>query len=234
MQNQPIFNNKSQLLSRRKFCLLALGLGFSGCTKGSSLSYVADSFRLITSGFPDIPLTRAQVDSIPYATLTAKMGKGPRSLLVLGRVNGQDLHWISNDKKALVSRHGRIIKTAGFSLNLINTRFLSLDPVQGGLFTASGQNKLTRIVDLMPGNHFGVSVMSQFSQSGEEQIEIVEKRYKTRLIRERCSVPELTWSFDNYYWVDKSGFIWKSEQHFAPTLPPVQFEILTPYIKTRP
>jgi hypothetical protein len=48
-------------------------------------------------------------------------------------------------------------------------------------------------------------------------------------IREDTNVPLLDWKFSNTFWVDTvSGIAWRSEQHFAPGLPPLEIEVLKP------
>lgn len=86
-----------------------------------------------------------------------------------------------------------------------------------------------RLVDIMPGDHFGVPVTSTYQVAGNESITILERQYDTLVVKEICSAPILDWEFENTFWVDiRTGFIWRSIQHFAPGLPPIDIEVLKP------
>ena len=49
-----------------------------------------------------------------------KIGKGPKGLIILENINSEQLTWVSADGVFLVTRNGRITKTAGLNNNLID------------------------------------------------------------------------------------------------------------------
>jgi hypothetical protein len=209
--------------------LLFAGLCLSGCAYSPFARLTGDSLREAIRGLPDVPLTREQINDLPYATLAAKVGKGPRSLLVLGSYEGEDLHWVSADRGVLVTRRGRVMKTVGFSQNLWHTETLGEDPVGRQDIPWHEGISSKRLLDIVPENYFSIPVHSTFQGVGEETIEILSLRFPTLVIREQCTAPLLKWRFENQYWADRnSGFIWRSRQHFVPALPPVFMEILKP------
>ena len=177
-----------------------------------------------------VTVSRAQVAQIPYATVLAKIGRGPQSLLVLGRIDDQDLHWISADRNVFVTRNGRLMKTVGLPANLVHTRLAGPDPLTtGAAVGASTQAGLVRYVDVMPGNYFDAGVAARYELVGEERIEIVELEYDCIVVRERNDVPVMDWTHENRFWIDSSsGFVWRSLQHFAPGIPPVEVSITKP------
>jgi hypothetical protein len=187
----------------------------------------AQAFTFLIVGRPDVPLTRDQVRKIPYATLRAKIGKGQRALLVLNRYDGSDLHWVSADRVALTTRRGRLVKTAGMPVDLRYTQFIGGDPVAGGLVGMKRPTTWTRLIDLDPGAHYGVPVEATLEPLGEERIEILELTYDTVKVRERNYAALLDWEFENQFWAEtSSGVVWRSLQHIAPELPPIEIELL--------
>ena len=219
-------------VSRRNFVVsglcLTLGSALGACSDGT-LSNLARNFKFIpgVKTGPDIKLSRAQVNNIPYATMYAKIGNAPVNLIVLGQQTGKDLHWISADHSVVVTRGGRLLKTVGLSENLVNTRLLDPDPVVSGARATS--RSMRRLIDLSPGNHFNIKVQSNFEIEKEERISISELTFDTVVLKENCVAAELGWSFENRFWKDrKTGFVWKSIQHFSHKSPPLHLEVLKP------
>lgn len=187
----------------------------------------AQAFQLLIAGAPDVPVTRDQIRQIPYATIRAKVGNGQRSVLVLYRYDGTDLHWLSADRVAITTRAGRVVKTAGLPANLRASSMLGDDPVALGLHRLEGPRDAMRFVDIEPGARYGVPVTLRIEPEAEETIEILELSYDVVRVRESGRAPLLDWSFENVYWVERTdGYVWKSIQHFVPDLEPVELEIL--------
>ncbi|MGH6717815.1 MAG: YjbF family lipoprotein [Alphaproteobacteria bacterium] len=211
----------------RRGALLA-GAAWSLAACGPTIYEDAGSaFQLLVTGAPDVPVTRDQIRQIPYATLRAKVANGQRSVLVLFRYDGADLHWMSADRIALTTRAGRLVKTAGLPSNLRASDVVGGDPVSSGLHHLAGPVRKTRLVDIEPGARYGIPIEMTLEPEAEETIEILDLTYDTIRVRERCHAPLLEWSFDNVYWVERSnGFVWRSTQYFAPEFDPVELEIL--------
>lgn len=161
--------------------------------------------------------------------MAAKIGRGPRGLMILGRIEGQELHWISSDRIVLVTRYGRVIRTAGLPANLKETRLIDLDPLEGLREGRFETDPFRRLVDLAPPDHYQIMVTSNLELLGKESIVIAELLFDTEVFRERCSARDFDWTFENRYWVDPdNGVIWKSIQHIHPDIPPVELELLKP------
>ncbi len=216
-------------MTRRGFLSTGLALFTTGCLGNPVLSNAASAIKLATVGHPDPPIKRSVIARLPYATIAARFGKGPRAILVLGRNDRGDLHWISGDRAAIVTRGGRVVKTAGLSVNLKDVRAMSRDPVAAGLHALSGDATFTRFVDIDRGRLYGVPIDSRFAVVGRRAVVILELPFDTILVRERNVARTLNWSFENAYWVDpEDGFVWKSRQHVARDLPPIELEVLKP------
>ena len=140
--------------------------------------------QMLVLGIPDVPVTRDQIRQIPYATIRAKIGNGQRSVLVLFRYDGSDLHWLSADRIALTTRAGRLVKSAGLPSDLRASSMVGDDPVAAGLHRLSGPTRATRLIDVEPGALYGIPVDLTITPEAEETIDIVERSYDVVRVRE--------------------------------------------------
>jgi len=217
------------MVTRRSLIATCSAFLTSACGVSPVLRNVYDAARFLTVGMPDVEITRDIVDNIPYASISAKVGKGPRSLLILGRYDGEDLHWLSADNATVVTRAGRVIKTAGFPENLKATNYIEADPVAKKLHIPEGPREFSRSVDIDQGNIYGLIINSRFLLRGEMEIVIAGLRLRTVLFEEVNEAQTVNWNYSNYFWVDAfDGFVWKSVQHIARGFPPIDIEVLKP------
>ena len=167
-------------------------------------------------------------ESLPYASIAVSAKNRSRALLVLGKAEGDERQWISADRGVLVTRHGRIIRTVGLNENLIKTDFSGPD-----FFERWGDerksSKVNRVVDLMPGNRYGVAITSIFKAVGKETINIGSRSYQTTRFEENGTAPLLSWTFSNSYWADDKGNVWRSIQQLSPNAPAMTIEVTKPY-----
>ena len=216
-------------LNRRHAMLWGASLLLSGCGLSPVSSAAFRAMKIAVAGAPSVPLTREQITKIPYATMRAQIGKGPNSMLVLARKDGDYLYWVSADRATLVTKQGRIVETSGFPENLRATTAQGSDPVAGGLHTLDEPVTFSRSIDIDLEQNYGLRIDSLFEPLGSKQISIVGLDFRTLLVREQNDVRTLNWRFYNFYWVDADdGFVWKSRQHIARSFPPLIFEILKP------
>jgi hypothetical protein len=152
---------------------------------------------LVFNGLPDAPVNREEIENLPYATTRAKLGRSGWVVVVLGRYDGDLLHWISADKITIVTHGGRIVRSAGLPENLVGTNFMNGDPLtQAGAWVTQDATS-NRTTDLRPQNLFGIPVQATLAVEGTRQIEITDRRYNTIQISERASVELLDWEFEN-------------------------------------
>lgn len=165
---------------------------------------------------------------MPYAALWSRIGKGPRSMLVLAEQDGEELRWLSADKAMLVTRRGRIVRTAGLTGDLSGTRFPSGD-VLGRVPPDLSGVPFERLIDLKSQFRYGMPVLSRFASEGPETIEILERRHDTVRVIESCHCPQLDWHFRNIWWIDpQTGFVWKSLQWVTKEMPVFEVAVLKP------
>ncbi len=220
---------KANAMNRRVFLTALTGaLAANACSNNvtvRTLSNVIGTSLSERSAFdPSYP------DKLPYASIAVSRKGLERSLLVLGKAEGDELHWISADRGVLVTRHGRLIKTVGFTENLLKTDF-SGDDYFASLSISDWEKKTSyrRIIDLSPGNRYGITIESTLELAGSETIQIGSHSYETTRLREHNVAQSLGWQYTNTYWLDAQGKIWRSEQTFAPGMPPLTIEVTKPY-----
>ena len=180
--------------------------------------------QIAARGAPDAPISPEYVARLPYATLGARIGRGQRSLLVLGRYDGDDRHWISADRAAVVTRNGRLTRLFGIGTDLRDTHGIDDDPVAASTFAFEGLHR--RTVDLGPAGQFGIPIESTFTVRRRETIEILDRQHDTLVVSEENRSQVVRWTFTNTFWLDfDTGYVWRSVQHFAPEMPSIEMEI---------
>lgn len=205
--------------------LSLLASTLAGCGSSTVAKTVAAAWD---HRFGGDPFTAEQVERLPYATLAARIGNSARAMLVLGKVEGQHLHWISADKGVLVTRHGRLIRSVGLSGgDLANTMAIETDPLEpAGSWRVA--RRWRRIIDLQPGNRLGLTVVAEWLPVGEVVIPTFWGERTAFHAREVCEVQGKT--LTNQFWISThNGQVIKSEQELWPRMPKISLEILKPY-----
>ncbi len=216
-------------MGRRRFVVCGAAALAAGCQAAPAAGGFRETVRFLAFGRTGAGIDRQRIDRIPHASIAAKVGRGPRSLLVLGRADRTGRHWLSADRAAVVTRHGRVVATAGFPENIRATRFRGGDPLGGAPHRLDRPVRYRRTVDLDAGGLYGLPVEATLAPLGAARIEIAGLQLETVLLGEANSAPAADWSFDNRYWVDRiDGFVWKSVQHIARSFPPIEIEVLKP------
>ena len=180
------------------------------------------SFKSLIVGYPSDQITPELIKNIPYASSTLRIGRGPMGLLILESTkNGKDT-WVSQDGVYIIIKEGRIIESAGLSNNLINLEFSS-----------SLKDFKKEEAELVYNHYYSydfpslnnLKVRVSFTKKDNQLITLINKEIKLTLIEERIINDYLGWDVTNKYWLDEEGYVWKSEQHISPKLPPLFIEI---------
>lgn len=206
-------------------------MSLPACTQSQVYPNLGRALRYVTRGLPDTPISREAIGQSPYAYISGKIGRGPRSILVLWDTDETDLLWLSADNVAIVTRFGRVVKTAGLPQELVHTSFLGSDPLFDVARTgnaAVAQRSLDFQADKVLTT---LIVQSSLSNVGRERISIEGIEFDTIRVREENIAVGTSWSFTNTFWVDPiDPIVWRSEQHISRTFPPIQVDTLKPSI----
>ena len=172
--------------------------------------------------YPDNVVSRQLVNNIPYASMSLKIGKGPKGLIILESINEEELTWITADPIYLVVKNGRIIKTEGLENDLSETIYPKTNFKQ--IFAEDIKN-LTAYYSYKNPSLFNLEVVLYYSIDSPEEVIILDETRELSKVTEIVRNDFLGWKFSNFYWVDKDFFVWKSEQIINPTIPVFQLEV---------
>ena len=179
-------------------------------------------------GYPDYPISREMVENIPYASLRIKIGKGPAGLMILQKIEGNTLSWISRDEVLIQTKNGRIVRTSKLN-NDLSDYYYDTDPEFIEILEEK-KIKSQRVISLTnpKASHIELQVTSS-TKDKKETIEILGNEYELIKISEKIHNRLIKWKFTNTYWVDSEGFVWKTIQQIAPNVPPIVIEVTKPY-----
>lgn len=175
-------------------------------------------------------MDRAYANSIPYASMLARVGNSETAFLVLGETYRDQLHWFAADRSAIVTRGPFVARTVGLPDDVTYTEFVTLEPASFDLLSAEARRPHVRLVDIKSQGIYSSAIQSTFTPAGEETVVILEQSYRLVRIQEEVHAKRTDVRYRNTYWVDpQTRICWKSEQRPAPEIEAFTFEILTPY-----
>lgn len=185
------------------------------------------------------PITRAQADAQPFASILARQDGGRPALLILqsagaGGAGGPPrLTWLSADRQAIMTLGGRVVATGGGRRSLAGTIFQDTDPLRDPLQIPEDGVYARRAIDLLPGTQreaeavFGLQLNCRLAPEADETIVVLEQPHAVRRITERCTGDGA--AHTNRFWADlETGFIWRAEQWAGPGQPRLTIEVLKP------
>jgi hypothetical protein len=203
----------------------------AACQAPYGLDYKTIGQALAVSTGLEAPpaITLEQAQKVPYSSLGYRLGGSAEQMLVLASQQGDHLMWTSAERRTLVTKGGRIVKTGGFPWNLSDTYFHTPDIVATGLQHTLPAGPITRIADFQDIAKFGSRLVSRYVRKGPSTITILGASLPTITVQEHCHCKDFDWDFVNTFWVDReSGFVWRSKQHVHPNLAPFSVEIFRP------
>jgi hypothetical protein len=173
------------------------------------------------------PVTRAQAESSPFASILVRVDGGQTAYVVLHSAVGDRLTWLGADRAVLVTQKGRLVSTVGLSGGrIVDTWFGPPDPLAGPVELLDGA-AAWRLVDIQPGDVFGFRVDCTMAVTARGPVVILERQYELATVEERCRGSDGR-SIVNRFWVDpRTGFVWKSDQWAGPA-GRVRIEVLKP------
>ncbi|WP_419569481.1 YjbF family lipoprotein [Rheinheimera sp.] len=208
-----------------RLCLLALT--FSSLVSCTS-TYKNYAYSFEQAFFPDsgVNLTADEIAAQKYDVLYVTSGNRPRALVVLAYVEQDDRKWVSNDKAMLVTRNGRVVKTAGFSTDLVYSEATVADPLQHQALELRQGLSWNSLSDWSSGDS-SVQTSYRISDVQAETLEIAGMSLPTRKVTEQVTFGNGQ-TAENVFWLDpSSGQVLKSLQYIAPFFSPLLIEHVT-------
>lgn len=146
--------------------------------------------------------------------------RNQKALVAETAQNGSVSTWSSVDKVTISLRNGVLVATRGLGDDLMaaSAQPPSLKPAGGAAYT--------RLYTILNGSDQPVRVSATCStvSNGGQTIEVVERIYQVTELVETCQAKTVT--FDNQYWIDRSGNIRKSRQWVSPEVGQIVIEDL--------
>ena len=161
------------------------------------------------------------IEKIPYASMLVKIGKGPQSLMILESAISGKYIWVSADGVYIVIKDGRIIRTSGLSNNLFKIESSQLKWEE----IIFGDQIYTSYYSFLNPTLNNLKVTSSFKMHNKANGNLAFETKDLRLVEENIISETIDWNEENKFWIDETGFVWKSIQHISPKLPPVHFEV---------
>lgn len=216
-------------LSRRLFLGTAMSLPLAGCGDKAFFDSLVSTSRYLTVGLEGPELTRKFISDLPYATMRARIGRGPQVLIVLAEKRNANLVWVTGDNIVIVTRAGRVVTVIGIDRSITETAYLSPDPLAGAPHKITEPVTFARTILTDTKERDSYTVDSVIEPVGEEKITILDLNFDTIKLRERNETRYANWAFENFYWVDRNtGFIWRSQQYISRDFRPMALDTLKP------
>ncbi|GAA0827734.1 YjbF family lipoprotein [Marinomonas arenicola] len=203
----------------------------AGCTSTSNMALKTLHDSVFSA--PDVVMTDQQIAQLTYAASYMRMGDAPQAFVVLAKAEGHDRLWLSEEKEAVVTRFGHIVRTDGLSpVNIEAVRFVKGDPLEKGLVSLKQRNyQANGLISSMPDYQFDLPFSADYQVKGSVPVVIANKTQNLTQVDEHYSIPALDFSVVNHYWLNDRGVVFKSQQQLLPTLPMITITTLKPYIQ---
>ena len=166
-------------------------------------------------------LTPELIKNIPYASATLQIGRGPRGLIILESIVGDEYYWISADGIIIVlDEYGKIIKTKGLinNLDILDSSVKDMNNVDYNSVYINYFSFSPPALNLLPVN-------SSYKVFELKEYKLLTESKNLKKVEENLFSNEIGWKRKNEYYIDSQGFIWKSKQHISPKLPAFEIEI---------
>ena len=199
--------------------LFLILLAFCSCSSNKDFSKVRDIFYYYQNHNSEKPIkifTRNEIENFDYEIIEIKTNGIIRQALMLpiskryGYTN-----YITGLGQTINTQGSLISKTNGMNINL-----LSVETVPNPFIIQRKKDEWPNFLKrtysfLSPLNStIHITLECKISIGGLEDILIIDLNLKLFKIKENCSGEQ--YEFQNLYWLDDEGFIWKSKQWISP------------------
>ena len=190
----------------------------SSCAGGDIYSELFNAIDNLISSPKDISAER--INSIPYASLQVRLGRGNNTLMVLEEEDQGILKWTSSNFIKIYTKNGFIKKFKGLDNELDYAELDKYHPIEVGNFEKLKES-YTSFYTFNNPKLFRLPVKTKIGFLREEKLKVLERIYDTRVYEEEATENLISWKFKNLYWVDSNGIIIKSIQNFTPKNPEI-------------
>lgn len=192
-----------------------------------SLQLQSDLLRGPRRRDSDYPLSNEALARIPYSKLGVRVGDQARIVMLLDRVDGERLSWISHDRVRFVTEQGRLVRTQGMARDLQSLVWRNGEPLTALAAQRQGERSALAELEYRREDEAGLIAHAELQVHGPARIEVFGSARDTLRIDEVFDVPAWRWKAENRYWIaPDSGIVWRSRQCYCPEIPPLELEWL--------
>ncbi|GAB2921976.1 YjbF family lipoprotein [Rheinheimera gaetbuli] len=201
--------------------LVAAGalLVLSACS-GTYNSYI-DTLQLAFSTPQDVNLTLQQVREARSDLIYVRHGERSQAAMALLRLEAGQHKWVSADNALLIMQQGRIVRTVGFTNDLLHLSNIQGDQIRQ-TEAINPATEWLRLADWQNGE-YGYALSSRFSVAPGEVMKFFGHSLNTTRITEQVTYASpanyvrLDNRWQNDFWFDtNTGTLIKSAQQLAP------------------
>lgn len=213
------------MLRTAVFLALATTLVLSGCS--STVRTYTDTLKLAFTQGEDAFLTKAELAERDADALYAKVGTKPAAVLGLAFLEHGQQKWLSADEAMLVIEKGRIVKTTGFSNNLMFQSNKAQDPIKQTMVKVNQGQRWISYTDWSENNETGYQSGYEIIQVEVTGLDLLEHSFQTKLVTEQVTFADGSTAI-NLFWYDlNSGYLLKTKQTIAPFWPELELTFVS-------
>lgn len=213
------------MLRTAVFLSMAAMLVLSGCS--STVRTYTDTLKLAFTKGEDASLTKAELAERSADALYAKVGNKPIAVLGLAFLEHGQQKWISADEAMLVLENGRVVKTTGFSNNLMFQSNKAQDPIKQIMVKINPGQQWVSDADWSGNNEVGYQSSYEIIQVEVTSLDLLEHSFQTKLVTEQVTFADGTTAI-NFFWFDlNSGYLLKTKQTIAPFWPELELTFIS-------
>lgn len=195
-------------------------LVFLSACSSTQTAYL-QNVELYFSSKVDNTMSSEDIALAPYDLVYVKNGERPIATMALAFIENGDYKWLSSDNAMLITRNGRIIRTLGFTQNLIHTTNLDEDPINAGANIQENHPLWLRRID-SEFNDYGAELKSTFSVTNNTVLSIQGIEFPVQKVQESVAYNSAIYgnsSWVNTFWFHSaSNQLIKSSQTISPNL----------------
>jgi hypothetical protein len=172
----------------------------------------------------DAQKTLDEVQQSEVDIISVKRGDRAAAIMALAYIENGQHKWVSTDNAMFIMHKGRLVRTIGFSDNLLYLSNIENDPLKllaDDLQSSQLPDSWLRIAD-RTGDEYGYPIKSVFSQAKQNTLQALNLNLDTMYYVETVyydapsDYVRLVSSWENHFWFTKDGGLIKSIQKISP------------------
>lgn len=199
--------------------VIASILLLSACST-TQLAY-QQNIELYFSSKIGVALSNEAVKDSAVDLIYVKNGERPIATMALAYIENGQYKWLSNDNAMIVTNHGRLVRTLGFSENLLYVSQAIEDPVKFGANMTPSKNEWSRRIDTDIGDS-GAKLSSQWQVIENTSLTVNDLEFSTVKVLEEVTYISALYGVHNWvntFWFDSNtNQLLKSSQTIAPNI----------------